>query len=123
MGLVGLGLTARAAAPLFPGVFRAPAYFTELWVALGVLGFLLVAALYLWKIFRHPENVKAEFLNPASVGFCGTLPVGMSLVAGGLAPYLPDLASGLWWVSVVVFAAFFLFGASRILSGFSLEKI
>ena len=37
MGLAGLGLTARAAAPLFPGVFRAPAYFTELWVGLAVL--------------------------------------------------------------------------------------
>ena len=32
MGLAGLGLTARAAAPVWPGVFRAPAYFTEPWV-------------------------------------------------------------------------------------------
>ena len=28
MGLAGLGLSARAAATLFPGTFRAPAYFT-----------------------------------------------------------------------------------------------
>jgi len=123
MGLVGLGLTARAAAPLFPGVFRAPAYFTELWVALGVLGFLLLAVLYLLKIFRHPEIVKAEFLNPASVGFCGTLPVGMSLVAGGLAPYLPEFASGLWWASVAAFGAFFIFGAWRVLREASLKNV
>ena len=38
MGLAGLGLTARAAAPLFPGAIRAPAYFTEVWVALGAAG-------------------------------------------------------------------------------------
>jgi len=123
MGLVGLGLTARAAAPLFPGVFRAPAYFTELWVGLGVLGFLFLSVLYLLKIVRHPENVKAEFLNPATVGFCGTLPVGMSLVAGGLGPYLPGFASGLWWASLVLFAAVFIFGAWRVLSEVSLKNI
>ena len=30
MGLVGLGLTARATATVLPGYLRAPAYFTEL---------------------------------------------------------------------------------------------
>src|SRR5437868_6502416 len=37
MGLAGLGLTARAAPPLFPGVIKAPAYFTELWVLGGIV--------------------------------------------------------------------------------------
>ena len=31
MGLAGLALSARAAASVFPGVIRAPAYFTEPW--------------------------------------------------------------------------------------------
>ena len=35
MGLAGLALSARAAAPVFPGVVRAPAYFTEPWALLG----------------------------------------------------------------------------------------
>src|SRR3954470_7768617 len=107
MGLVGLGLTARAAAPLFPGVFRAPAYFTELWAGLGMIAFLFLAFAYLGKILVNPEGAKQEFLNPAALGFCGTLPVGMSLVAGALAPYAPALASELWWASVALFAAFF----------------
>jgi tellurite resistance protein len=116
MGLAGLGLTARAAAPLFPGVFRAPAYFTELWVALGVLTFVVLLPLYVLKVIRHREEVKGEFSNPASLGFCGALPVGMSLVAGGLAPYLPGLADALWWAAVVVFAAFFAWGVYRIVT-------
>src|SRR6185436_5921514 len=84
MGLAGLGLTARAAAPLFPGVFRAPAYFTELWVALGVLALLVLFVCYVLKIIKDKEAVKQDFTNPALLGFCGAFPVGLTLVAGGL---------------------------------------
>src|SRR5258706_15968249 len=103
MGLAGLGLTARAAASLFPGVFRAPAYFTELWVGLGLLAFALLFFLYGLKAVFHPNDAKAEFTNPATMGFCATLPIGMTLVAGGIAPYVPQIADGLWWCGVVLF--------------------
>ena len=86
MGLAGLGLTARATATVVPGVFRAPAYFTELWVLLGLVAFLILLPLYLLKLARHPGAVKREFLDPLHFGFCGALPVGISLVAGGIAP-------------------------------------
>jgi tellurite resistance protein len=102
MGLVGLGLTARAAAPVLPGVIRAPAYFTEPWVAIGVLLFVVLVPLYLFKLARFPETVKAEFWSPVTLGFCGAVPVGMSLVAGGIAPYLPATAGVVWWASFVL---------------------
>jgi tellurite resistance protein len=117
MGLAGLGLTARSAAPLFPGVFRAPAYFTELWVGLGLAAFLVLFILYFLKIFFHPQSAKAEFTDPARMGFCATLPIGMTLVAGGLAPYVPPVADGLWWCGVVLFLAFQLWGLARVLKG------
>src|SRR4051812_27185398 len=106
MGLAGLGLTARATATVLPGVIRAPAYFTELWVALGFLFFVVLIPLYGLKLVRHPDAVRAEFLSPVQLGFCGALPVGMSLVAGGLAPYLPPLASALWWTSLGLLLVF-----------------
>src|SRR5262245_25038053 len=99
MGLCGLGLAARGAAPLFPGVLRAPAYFTELWVALGVLTFLVLLFLYSLKIVFSFAEVKAEFTDPVRLGFCGTLPASCALAAGGLAPYLPPFAEALWWTS------------------------
>ncbi len=117
MGLVGLGLTARLAATVLPGVVRAPAYFTELWVLLGVLAFAVLLPLYLVKLVRFPEVVRQEFLNPAQLGFCGALPVGMSLVAGGLAPYLPPLANGLWWMSAGLLVGFQIWALYRWLSG------
>jgi tellurite resistance protein len=117
MGLAGLGLTARAAAPLFPGVFRAPAYFTELWVGLAVLALFLLVCSYLAKLIKNPESVKADFTDPTLLGLCGALPVGMTLVAGGLGPYAPGFASALWWTGCLLLTALQVWGIGRWLAG------
>ena len=114
MGLAGLGLAALAAAPLFPGVFRAPAYFTEPWILLGALALAILIPLYLLKGF---SSLKADFTNPMLMGFCGALPVGMSLVAGGLGPYLPAFSQGLWWIAFTLLTAFQVWALARLLSG------
>jgi len=117
MGLTGLGLSARAAAPVLPGVFTAPAYFTEPWVLLGALALLILLPLYLLKLFRYPGEVAKDFTNPALLGFSGALPVGMFLVAGGIGPYAPFLGSVLWWTGFVLLAALQVWALSRFLSG------
>src|SRR5436190_248789 len=86
MGLTGLGLTGRLAASALPGYVRAPAYVTEPWVALGVIALVVLLPLYVLKLVRYPDAVREDFTYPGTLGFCGALPVGMSLVAGGLAP-------------------------------------
>jgi len=117
MGLAGLGLSARAAVPLFPGVVRAPAYFTELWVGLGALFFAFLVPAYLAKLIRYPGSVKEDFTNPIQLGFCGALPVGMSLVAGGLGPYAPALGSSLWWIAFGLLLGFQAWALVRFLAG------
>jgi tellurite resistance protein len=117
MGLAGLGLTARATATVVPGVFRAPAYFTELWVLLGLVALLILLPSYLLKLLRFPAVVKQEFLDPAQLGFCGALPVGMALVAGGVAPYLPIAGQILWWSAAGLLLAFQVWALYRWLSG------
>jgi len=117
MGLVGLGLTARATATVLPGVIRAPAYFTELWVLLGVIAFALLLPMYVFKLFKYPDAVRAEFMSPVQLGFCGTLPVGMTLLAGGIAPYLPLLGSVVWWISAALLLGFQVWALCRWLSG------
>jgi tellurite resistance protein len=117
MGLVGLGLSARATATVLPGLLRAPAYFTELWVALGTLLFMVLIVMYCIKVVRYADAVKAEFWSPVTLGFCGALPVGMSLVAGGIAPYLPAAGHALWWASFALLIAFQIFTLYRWLSG------
>ena len=117
MGLAGLGLSARAAAPVLPGYVRAPAYVTEPWIALGVLAFLILLPLYLAKLVRYPAAVREEFTNPVQLGFCGALPVGMFLVGGGLAPYWFSLGNAIWWMGFALLLAFQVWALMRWLSG------
>jgi tellurite resistance protein len=117
MGLAGLGLTARASATVLPGYVRAPAYVTEPWVAIGTLFLVVLVPLYVAKLIKYPETVRAEFWSPVTLGFCGALPVGMALVAGGVAPYLPGAGSALWWTSFALLIAFQLWALYRWLAG------
>lgn len=114
MGLAGLALAARSAATVWPGVVRAPAYLTEPWVLLGVMALLVLLSLYFLKGIG---SVKADFTDPMTMGFCGALPVGMALVAGGLGPYLPGFASALWWLAFAMLCAFQVWALLRLLSG------
>jgi tellurite resistance protein len=98
-------------------VVRAPAYFTEVWVALGALALLILLPAYLLKAVRYPKAAREDFTNPVQIGFCGALPVGMSLVAGGVAPYSPDLGNALWWISFALMLAFQAWALVRWLSG------
>ena len=117
MGLAGLGLTARAAAPLFPGTVRAPAYFTEPWILLAVVALAILLPAYLLKLVRYPAAVREDFSNPLFMGFCGALPVGMSLVAGGIAPYSNSAGSILWWLAFALLLAFQVWALIRWLAG------
>ncbi|HEY3073575.1 MAG TPA: hypothetical protein VGJ74_00230 [Burkholderiales bacterium] len=117
MGLAGLGLSARAAAPVLPGYVRAPAYVTEPWVALGVIAFLILLPLYAAKLVRYPAAVREEFTNPVQLGFCGALPVGMFLVGGGLAPYWFSLGNAIWWLGFALLLCFQVWALMRWLSG------
>lgn len=124
MGLVGLGLAARAAAPLFPGVFRAPAYFTEPWIAAGILALLLLLFFYLLKLIGKPEEVKADFTLPERMGPLGCIPVGLMLIAAGLAPYAPEAATAVWWAGVAAWAAGLAWGVTRLAQlGFPARRI
>lgn len=105
MGLVGLGLAGRAAAPLFPGVFRAPAYFTEPWIAIGILVFVLLVVLYAGKVVLRPDEARADFTAPERMGALGLVPVSLMLIAAGLGPYLPGPARAIWWAAMALYAA------------------
>src|SRR3989442_3520232 len=117
MGLAGLGLSARAAATVFPGFLRAPAYFTEPWVGLGAVLLAVLLPLYLLKLFRFPAAVREDFTNPVPLGFCGALPVGMTLVAGGIAPYSALTGNLLWEAGCALLLAFQIWALVRWLSG------
>src|SRR6185295_15663874 len=96
MGLAGLGLAARSAAPVLP----VPAWFAEFWIALAALALAALLVSYFLKALRHGAAVREELANPVTFGFCAALPVGMTLVAAGVEPHARSLAQGLWWLGV-----------------------
>jgi tellurite resistance protein len=117
MGLAGLGLSARAAAPVLAGAVRAPAHFTEPWILLAALAFAWLLPAYLWKLVRAPQAVLEEFADPSRMGFCATLPLGMTLLGGGLAPYLPAPASVLCVAGAVLLLGLQAWALWRLLAG------
>jgi tellurite resistance protein len=117
MGLAGLGLTARAAATVWPGILRAPAYFTEPWIAASLIAGVILVVRYGMKLAQNPKAVREDFVDPLTLGFCGAFPVGMSLVAGGVAPYFPWLGRDLWWLSFALLTTFQVWGLARLLAG------
>ena len=113
MGLGGLGLACRSAQAVLP----LPAFFAEIWVILGIAGLALLLPAYLVKLARHPAAVREEFVHPAQLGFCGALPVGATLVAGGLAPYAPAAAGALWWAGAGLLFTFQVWALRLFLGG------
>lgn len=120
MGLAGLGLACRGAAP----VMKQPPAFSEFWVFVGAAVFALLFLALLWKLLTDFKSIAEEFADPERFGYCATLPIAMTLVAGGLQPYLPRLANGLWWLGAALLLAFQAFAFARwLMGGVPLEKI
>jgi len=117
MGLAGLALAGRATATALPGVVRAPAYLTEPWVLLAALAFAVLLPSYVLKWIRYRSEAHAEFTNPAQIGFCAALPVGMMLLGGGMAPYLRPLAELLFLAGAALLFVLQVFGIRRLLEG------
>lgn len=114
MGLTGLGLAWRTAG--------APAWAAEPWIVLGVAVLALLLALHLAKLVGHRDLVVAELRNAALLGFCGALPVAMSLAAAGLGPHAAAPAAVLWWTAYVLHLAFMAGGVARWLRGMALAE-
>ena len=120
MGITGLGLACRGAAP----IMKQPPAFSEFWVLLGAAVFALLLLGFLWKLLTDFPAIAGEFADPARFGYCATLPIAMTLVAGGLQPYLPRLSGALWWIGAVLLLVFQAFALARWLAGgIALEKI
>jgi tellurite resistance protein len=113
MGLAGLGLAWRAAA----GMLGLPAAFAELWIALAAAAFACLLPAFVLKALRYPQAVREELSNPALLGFCATLPVGMTLLAGGLQPHVHALADALWWSALALLLSLQLWMLARLLKG------
>jgi tellurite resistance protein len=97
MGVGGLGLAWREAAH----GLRAPALVGEaLLLAAGLL-WVVIAALHLVRLLRHPAALAADLRHPIRSAFAGAVTIGLMIMAGGLMPYARGAAEALWLAAVV----------------------
>jgi tellurite resistance protein len=113
MGLAGLGLACRGAGP----VVKQPPAFSEIWVALGALGLVLLLAMFLYRLIADGKGLSAEFSDPARLGYCATLPLSLTLVAAGVQTYAPRLADALWTAGALLLVVLQIWALARWLRG------
>ncbi|HSV28474.1 MAG TPA: SLAC1 anion channel family protein [Candidatus Omnitrophota bacterium] len=97
MGVAGLGLAWRKAAPLL----GLPAAIGEAMLVLA--GILFVAALvtYALKLVRHPAACKGEFNHPIRSSFFAAFSIGLLLLATGAHPHAPKAAEAMWVIGAL----------------------
>lgn len=98
MGVAGLGLAWRKAAPML----GLPAAIGESLLVLGGVLFLAALATYALKLTRFPGACRSEFNHPIRSSFFATVSIGLMLLATGLHPHAPQAALALWAVGAAV---------------------
>lgn len=98
LGTGGLGLAWREAAR----TLDAPALVGEALLLAAALAWLGLMALHLLRAHRHPGLLVADLRHPVRSAFAGAVTIGLMILAGGLAPYLPAPAARLWLLAAAV---------------------
>lgn len=92
MGICGLGLSWREACQ----VLAAPRAIGECLIAVGVMLFIALSALYGIKTVRDPSIVVAEFRDHSSASTFACITVAVVIVAAAILPHAPSTALFLW---------------------------
>ena len=98
MGFGGIGLAWREAA----GLIGAPSLIGEVFLVATLLLWLAIAVLHGIRAASHPEALSGDLKHPVRSAFAGAISIGLMLVAGGLIPYSPSLATVVWAIAVIL---------------------
>ncbi len=101
MGIGGTGLAWRAAV----SVLGVPALIGEILLGLTILVWVLVAGLHLVRVVRTPLALMADLAHPVRSAFAGAVTIGLMIISGGLFPYAPTFATGIWLGAIVLHLA------------------
>jgi tellurite resistance protein len=81
--------------------FGAPRGVPVLLAWIAVLLFVLIGALYLVKVIRHPVAVRTEWRHPISIAFAPTISIAILLLATAFVGIWLPLSRTLWWIGAV----------------------
>ena len=113
MGIAGLALAWRGAAPLFGA---SPAIANGIGI-LSLLVFAVLALGYGAKWLRFPHAVQAEFSHPVAGNFFGTIAIAILLLSAVLGAWSPALQTLVWTLGSLITLALALVVVSRVMQG------
>lgn len=92
MGLSGLALAWERAEE----IFGLPINLSGAVLSVAVLIFAVLAGLYLNKLLRHPEAVRAELHHPIQLNFFPTVSISLILLGAAMLHHLTEVGGVLW---------------------------
>ncbi len=106
MSFVGLGLALRRAAttPSMPALAPdATARLADLVLLGSFLSLAIIFYALAHKLFRHPDQLRADLSHPVRICFAAALPMTLVLQAAAALPHMPGLAHALWLIGTVLY--------------------
>lgn len=97
LGVTGLGLAWREASYTF-GV---PGFIGETIIGFGAGIYIAILTLYILKIIKARDRVRAEFEDDVSINFLPAITIGLMLIGIGAGPHLPDVGEALWAIGAI----------------------
>jgi tellurite resistance protein len=113
MGLAGLSLAWRLAAP----VFGASIVIAELIGIVAILAFFAVGLGYLAKWIKYPAAVKGEFNHPIAGNFFGTITIGILLLSAVVGAWSTALQQAVWTIGTISTVVLSFVSVARLLKG------
>ena len=102
MGLAGFAMAVRSAEYQQLINLRV----SPLLMLLAVVLFITISAVYLFKLVRFPQAVRAEFHHPIKLQFFPAISISLILVGSMLVPGTPVIASWLWGAGALLHLVF-----------------
>lgn len=109
MGIGGLAI----AVSQFESALKFAPTISPIFALIAGATWLVLAGLYLFKIFRYPDAVAAELNHPVRLSFFPTISIGMILLSANLLPYSELGATVTFWIAVIGQIAFTLIILNR----------
>jgi tellurite resistance protein len=105
MGMTGFSIAWHRAETLLD----LPVWPSAVLLGLSIATFVSLLLIYLAKILKYPEQVKAEFAHPVKLNFFPTVSIGLILISVGLLPYSEPLSMVCWATGTVFHLGFTLY--------------
>lgn len=102
MGLTGLAIAWHISSDLYNWSL----IFSNIISIIAILTFIILLIVYGMKIITNFESFKAEFINPASRPFFGTIIISILLLPIIIHSYFPTFAIVMWWIGLFSMFAF-----------------